>query len=172
MENKDRELLKVLRTADEAERTALITYLKFARQTNDAGGKNMFIRLAIDEYGHMLLLDNQTNNIVSQKGWQNIEIDKSVVEPLIPKISEKDIKTMGKANATELSALETARALEQRAIEYYSANAKNTTLPEIQATFKRLTEMEQAHLTMIEAEIDSIKKTGFWFDTMEYSVEM
>ena len=172
MENRDKELLKVLRTADESEKEALLTYLKFARQTNDVGGKNMFIRLATDEYGHMLLLDNQINNVVTQKGWQNIEIDKSIVEPLIPKISEKDVRTMGKANANELSALETARALEQRAINYYSTNAKNTSLPEIQTTFKRLTEMEQAHLTMIDAEIDSVKKTGFWFDTIEYSVEM
>lgn len=172
MENKEKDLLKVLRTADEAEKEALLTYLKFARQTQDLGGKNMFIRLATDEFGHMTLLDNQINNVLSQKGWQAIEIDKSAVEPLLPKISQKNIQTMGKANATELAALETARSLEERAVDYYSTNAKNAELPEIQATFKRLSEMEQAHYTMIQAEIDNIKKTGFWFDTMEYSVEM
>ncbi|MCL4558083.1 MAG: rubrerythrin [Deltaproteobacteria bacterium] len=172
MENRDKELLKVLRTADEAEKEALLTYLKFARQTGDIGGKNMFIRLATDEYGHMVLLDNQINSVASQKGWQSVDVDKSVVEPLLPRISEKDIRTMGKADANELSALEAARALEQRAISYYSTNAKNNALPEIQTTFKRLAEMEQAHLTLIEAEIDSVKKTGFWFDTIEYSVEM
>jgi rubrerythrin len=172
MENRDKELLKVLRGANESEKEALLTYLKFARQTKDIGGKNMFIRLATDEFGHMILLDNQITNVIAQKGWQSIEIDRSAVEPLLPKISQKDIQTMGKANATELSALETARALEQRAIDYYSANAKNTALPEIQTTFKRLAEMEEAHYTMIQAEIDNIKKTGFWFDTMEYSVEM
>ncbi len=172
MENKDKELLKVLRTADEAEKEALLTYLKFARQTDDVGGKNMFIRLATDEYGHMVLLDGQINNVVGQKGWQPVEVDKSFVEPLLPKISEKDIRTMGKANANELSALEAARTLEQGAITYYSTNAKNHALPEIQATFTRLAEMERAHLTLIEAEIDNVKKTGFWFDTIEYSVEM
>ncbi|MGC8684584.1 MAG: ferritin family protein [bacterium] len=171
MENKDKELLKVLRSAEESEKEALLTYLKFARQTKDIGGKNMFIRLAIDEYGHMTLLDNQINNVIAQKGWQSVEVDRSAVEPLLPKINQKDIQTMGKANANELSALETARALEQRAIDYYSENAKNTSFPEIQATFKRLAEMEQAHYTMIQAEIDNIKKTGFWFDTIEYSVE-
>ncbi len=172
MENRDKELLTVLKTADESEKEALLTYLKFARQTQDIGGKNMFIRLAMDEFGHMTLLDNQINNVVAQKGWQSVTVDRSMVEPLLPKISKKDIQTMGKANANELSALETARALEQRAIDYYSANAKNTALPEIQQTFKRLAEMEEAHFTMIQAEIDNIKKTGFWFDTIEYSVEM
>ncbi|MCL4478873.1 MAG: ferritin-like domain-containing protein [Deltaproteobacteria bacterium] len=172
MENRDKELLKVLRGAGEAEREALLTYLKFARQTKDMGGKNMFIRLAIDEFGHMTLLDSQINNVISQKGWQPIEIDRSAVEPLLPKISQKDIQTMGMANANELSALEAARALEQGAIDYYSINAKNVALPEIQMTFKRLAEMEGAHYTMIQAEIDNIKKTGFWFDTIEYSVEM
>ncbi len=172
MENRDKELLKVLRGADESEKEALLAYLKFARQTKDLGGKNMFIRLATDEFGHMTLLDHQINNVITQKGWQSVEIDRSAVEPLLPKISQKDIQTMGKANTNELSALETARALEQRAIDYYSTNAKNTELPEIQKTFQRLAEMEQAHYTMIQAEIDNIKKTGFWFDTIEYSVEM
>ncbi len=172
MENRDKELLTVLKTANESEKEALLTYLKFARQTQDSGGKNMFIRLAIDEFGHMTLLDNQISSVIAQKGWQSVAIDRSMVEPLLPKISTKDIQTMGKANATELSALETARALEQRAIDYYSANAKNASLPEIQQTFKRLSEMEEAHYTMIQAEIDNIKKTGFWFDTIEYSVEM
>lgn len=171
MENRDKELIKILRSAEESEKEALLTYLKFARQTKDIGGKNMFIRLAIDEFGHMTLLGNQINNLISQKGWQVVEVDRSAVEPLLPKISQKDIQTMGKANANELSALETARSLEQRAIDYYSTNAKNTTFPEIKATFERLAEMEEAHYKMIQAEIDNIKKTGFWFDTIEYSVE-
>jgi|YelNatPaOPRAMG01_1025707.scaffolds.fasta_scaffold01084_13 rubrerythrin len=171
MENKEKELIKILRSAEESEKEALLNYLKFARQTQDIGGKNMFIRLAIDEFGHMTLLGNQINNLMAQKGWQAVEVDRSAVEPLLPKISQKDIQTMGKANTNELSALETARALEQRAIDYYSTNARNTAFPEIQATFKRLAEMEEAHYTMIQAEIDNIKKTGFWFDTIEYSVE-
>jgi rubrerythrin len=171
MENKEKELIKILRSAEESEKEALLNYLKFARQTQDIGGKNMFIRLAMDEFGHMTLLGNQINNLMAQKGWQAVEVDRSAVEPLLPKISQKDIQTMGKANTNELSALETARALEQRAIDYYSTNARNTAFPEIQATFKRLAEMEEAHYTMIQAEIDNIKKTGFWFDTIEYSVE-
>lgn len=171
MDNKEKELLKILRSAEQSEKEALLTYLKFARQTKDIGGKNMFIRLAIDEYGHMTLLGNQINNIVAEKGWQPVEVNRSAIEPLLPKVSQKDIQTMGEANTNELSALETARALEQKAIDYYSTNAKNSSLPEIHETFQRLADMEQAHYTMIQAEIDNIKKTGFWFDTIEYSVE-
>ena len=172
MADKNQELLKVLTTANDSEKESIITYLRFARQTEDVSGKNMFVRLAIDEFAHMTLLDREINNVAAEKGWVPVEVDKSLIEPLIPKISEKDIKTMGKAKANELAALETARALEQRAIDHYSANANNAALPEIKATFTRLAEMEQAHWTMIQAEIDNVKKTGFWFDVIEYSVEM
>jgi len=172
MEDRNKKLLNIIKTALEAEKEGLMTYLKFARTTNDIGGKNMFIRLAMDEFGHVTLLSDQFNDVSAEKGWQHIEIDKSVVEPLIPKINKKDIQTMGKANTTELAALKAASSLEQTGIDFYTANAKDADFPDLRETFEKLAEMELAHYTMIQAEIDSIKKTGFWFDTREYSVEM
>ncbi|MDZ7378537.1 MAG: rubrerythrin, partial [candidate division KSB1 bacterium] len=46
------EVAKSLQTALAIEDQGLETYLKFARQTKDLTGKNMFIRLAMDEHEH------------------------------------------------------------------------------------------------------------------------
>ncbi len=38
-------------------------------------------------------------------------------------------------------------------------------------TFRKLMEMEEAHYEIIQAELDSITKTGFWFQIPEFNLE-
>jgi len=47
---------EALRTAIEMEKDSLYKYLEFAKGTKDVSGKNMFIRLSMDEFSHMELL--------------------------------------------------------------------------------------------------------------------
>ena len=57
------EAIKALKTAIEVEDNGLVTFLKFARRTKDITGKNMFIRLAMDELEHRQILEKQLNKI-------------------------------------------------------------------------------------------------------------
>jgi len=57
MTNQSSDSVKILRTAIEVENNGLVTFLKFARQTKDETGKNMFIQLAMDEHEHRLILE-------------------------------------------------------------------------------------------------------------------
>ena len=59
MINQKDKLIDNLRKAVEIEDNGLINYLKFARQTKDETGKNMFIRLAMDEHEHHIILEKQ-----------------------------------------------------------------------------------------------------------------
>jgi hypothetical protein len=43
--------------------------------------------------------------------------------------------------------------------------------PEGQQLFGRFLEIEEAHAAIVQAEIDSVNGTGFWFDVMEFSLE-
>jgi hypothetical protein len=37
--------------------------------------------------------------------------------------------------------------------------------------YARLTEMEEAHYNLIQAELDHIKDVGFWFGIQEFTLE-
>lgn len=163
--------IQALTIAIEAEKTGLINYLNFAYQTKDGTGKNMFLRLAMDEFDHMRILEQQQQNLSKNDCFTPVTIESSVIEKLIPKLSEKDLKIRGKAGIDQLSALKTALKLEDEAIKFYKAQAETSSDQNAQAMFERLVEMEQAHYELLQAEIDAIEKTGFWFNIREFSLE-
>ena len=57
--------LTILRTAIDVEDNGLETYLKYARQTKDETGKNIFIQLALDEHNHRQILGKQFDQLMS-----------------------------------------------------------------------------------------------------------
>ena len=40
-----------------------------------------------------------------------------------------------------------------------------------QKMFARFLEIEDEHIAMVQAELDYISKTGFWFDSKEFDME-
>lgn len=166
-----RESIKALKLGIEAEKQGLITYLGFARKTKDLTGKNMFIRLAMDEFDHMNTLEKQLESLLENRCWVKVAITKSEIEELIPKLKERDRETKGKSGAGELSALNTALDLEKKAIDFYKERQEKEKDPEAIAMYKRLVEMETSHYDIIQTEIDYIKGTGVWFGIPEFSSE-
>jgi hypothetical protein len=43
--------------------------------------------------------------------------------------------------------------------------------PEGQELFRRFVEIEEGHVAIVQAEMDLVSGTGFWFDTAEFSLE-
>ncbi|MEO0107933.1 MAG: ferritin family protein [candidate division WOR-3 bacterium] len=161
-----------LKTAIEAERKSLSQYLQFALKTDDSSGKNMFIRLAQDELEHVGILERQARSLLTGGDWLKIEIEPSEVEMIVPRLSDKDVKIRGTSGQDQLSALRAALALEQRAHEFYRTRASASLDPNAKDMYQRLAEMEEAHYELIQAEIDTITKTGFWLGLREFSLEI
>jgi len=162
----DPETLAALATAIEAEKQSLRTYLRLAWDTRDASGKQMFVRLATDEFEHMRLLET----------WQADTrppgaIEPSVIERLVPKLSDKSRQIRGTEGQHQLSALDAALDLEKSARAFYEEQSSLAEEGPACALFNRLAEMEAAHYTLIQAEIDSIQQTGFWFSLPEFTLE-
>lgn len=168
----DRSVIKALETALEAEKTGLINYLNFAYQTRDETGKNMFLRLAMDEFEHMRLLERQAQSIQTDQCFQAVTIEPSAIEKLVPRLPDKDLRIRGKKGIDQLVALKTALALEDQAVRFYREQARISQEPNAQNMFERLVAMEQAHYELLQAEIDAIEKTGFWFNLREFSLEI
>lgn len=163
--------IEALRTAIEMEKESLSRYLQFARKTKDASGKNMFIRLATDEFSHMDMLNRVLDNLMEQKGWIMVDIDRSEVEKVVPKLRKQDVRIRTTEGLDELSALETALELEERGIRYYKEQGERAESEEAEKLYKRLEEMEMSHYDLIMSELDYIKNTGFWFGVREFSLE-
>ncbi|MEO0108838.1 MAG: ferritin family protein [candidate division WOR-3 bacterium] len=170
--NPDRPALKALKTAIAAEKKSLSSYLQFGLRTDDQGGKNMFIRLALDEFEHLNILERQARSLRESADWLRIEIEPSLPEMIVPRLDEKDLRIRGTRGQDQLAALHSALALERRATDFYRAQARAATDSKAQEMFQRLAAMEEAHYELIEAEIDSIRQTGFWFGLREFSLEI
>jgi rubrerythrin len=155
-----------LATAIEAEKLSLRTYLRLAWDTRDGSGKQMFIRLATDEFEHMRLLET----------WQSDQlppaaVELSVIERLIPKFSDKSLQIRGTEGQHQLSALNAALDLEKSARTFYEEQGRLMQDEPARRVFSRLAEMEASHYALIQAEIDNIQQTGFWFGMPEFTLE-
>ena len=165
------ETLKSLKTAIQIENNGLITFLKFARQTKSETGKNMFIRLAMDEHEHRLILEKQLNELLEGKAWQKVEIPRSEIEMIAPTIREKQQRVKGESGLAEVDALTTALDLERKAAAFFREQAELASAPEAKALFERLAEWEDTHFDLIQAELDYINNTGSWFGIPEFRMD-
>jgi len=166
------ELLKALKTAYEAEKEGLRTYLKFAKQTKVSSGKNMFIQLALDEVDHMELIERFTNQIMEGQKVEVIEVPKGRLSKFMPDVKDVSLQKIDKAELGDEEALKIALEHERKAHEFYKSEAAKAESPEVKEFFEKLAEVEEKHYNIIQAELDTIRNDGFWFDTMEFSVEM
>lgn len=163
--------IKILKTAIEVEDNGLTTFLKFARQTKDETGKNMFIRLAMDEHEHRLILEKQLNKLLEGGKWENVAVPKSEIEKISPTIREKQRRIKGESGLGEVDALNTALDLERKAAQFFRNKAELINEPEAKNLFLRLAEWEDAHFDIIQAELDAINRTGFWFGIPEFRMD-
>jgi rubrerythrin len=74
------------------------------------------------------------------------------------------------SNAAELDSLRQALAAEDETSSFYRQMVRE--LPaQGQALFSRFLEIEDGHAAIVQAEIDSVNRMGFWFDLEEFDLE-
>ncbi len=162
--------VEILKKGIKIEKNGIATYLDYAFKTRDTTGKNMFIRLAEDELQHMEILEKQLEGIMCNQTWVCEDIPESIIEKIAPRIRDLD-RPKSEQGLDELAALKTALDLEKKSIEFYKENKTKISNPEADKIFDRLIEMEESHYDLIQAEIDNIEKTGFWFGIAEFTME-
>jgi len=126
----------------------------------------MFTRLATDEFEHMRLLETWQADMRPPGA-----AEPSVIELLVPRLSDKSLRIRGTEGQHQLSALNAALDLERSARTFYEEQGRKTLPGPAHETFIRLAEMEAAHYALIQAEIDNIQQTGFWLGLREFTLE-
>jgi rubrerythrin len=161
-----------LQKAIQSEKSALETYLKFARQTKNVSGKDMFLRLCQDELGHLNILEKELDTLMTGQKWVKAKFQHSDIEEILPHLSSpKDLESSGQGTSDDLAALNLALEMEKKASTFYKREGQKAGDKNAQAMYARLTEMEEAHYNLIQAELDHIKDVGFWFGIQEFTLE-
>jgi len=169
------ELEEAIKIALEYEGKVYGTYVEATDKATNEVAKRVFRTLADEEKGHIEYLKERLDE------WKNTgTITVGSLESAIPSredISASVSKLKGNVAAgetgkhdVELEMLSRALKAEVETSEFYKKMV-DTLDAEGQQMFARFVEIEEGHRAIVQAEIDCVSGSGFWFDTMEFSLE-
>lgn len=165
-------LEEAINTALEYENRVRDVYRDAVNLTKDSTGKRMLEILAEDEQRHVDYLNSRK---VEWKKTGKITIDK--LETAIP--SKEKIKSeVGKLEkrmsdkdfGVEIEILKKARDVEADTSAFYKSVVDKLRSDE-RKMFARFLEIEEGHLAIVQAELDHVTGSGYWFDFSEFSME-
>jgi rubrerythrin len=168
MEKDDR--VKIIETAIEAEKETLSTYIKSAIKVSNVVGKNMFLKLALDEMKHREILESALK--AQLEGGKCIfpEVEKNEIKKIVPDV-ESEIEKSSYLGQDDLAILMLGQKVEKNGIDYYKECIKNSWDEESRKMFSYLVRMEEEHYALIQTQIDYIEGTGYWLGIREFTLD-
>jgi rubrerythrin len=156
----------------QCEGRVITVYRDAVDRCQDPVGKKIFKALHEDEISHVQFLKEKLDEL-KETGQIKPKILGTVVPS--PDRIEAAIKAFRSEVATpiaetELVLLRRALAIEIETSELYQKLVRELSA-EDRAIFERFVEIEEGHRAIVQAEIDSITGTGFWFDIPEFRLE-
>ncbi len=160
-----KEMIRNIQRAIQTERDGNRYYMQAAESTKDPKAKSMFAQLAKDELYHITVLEDLYSDLLEDKphervnGFPIFEDRKQQKDGGIPEFGN-DYEVLQKALTDEIEAR-----------DYYQKTADRFEEVKAKDLFLDLAEMEEGHVRLLQAAIDFLEKTGFYFDHMEFDVE-
>jgi rubrerythrin len=151
------EALKFLNLGIESELAAYVFYKKALKLIEDPALKEVVEKLAADEKGHFLSLEDEYDENVRSECWAPY---RDIMEkPGLPEIDEMLQEThvhlleRVKSMKTKKEFLNVALMLEKEALELFTNAAASVTNPDFKKVFEHLAAFEQGHVQIIEREL-------------------
>lgn len=166
------EMEKAIQTAIGYETKIRDIYRNAAESVSDPTGRKFFKMLGDDEHHHIEYLIDRL------KLWQKtgkLSAGKLVSaipsKEIIQKETEKVKVYMSKDDLSSIKVI-LGRALkaEVETSSFYEKMVHEMT-DEGQIMFARFLEIEESHIAAVQAELDYITNTGYWFDFKEFDME-
>jgi rubrerythrin len=152
--------LKFLNLGIESEIAAYIFYKRAGRIVQDTGLKETLLKLAGDEKGHFLSLEDIYDRNVRSEMWAPYkdilgkeglpDIDELVQE------THKELLARIRGVSTKREVLEMALSLEKEAFTLFSDASAKMRDPELKKVFDFLTGFERNHVVLIEKELAAL----------------
>lgn len=151
------EALKFLNLGIESELAAYVFYKKALKLIDDPTLKEVVEKLAADEKGHFLTLEDEYDENVRSECWAPY---RDIMEkPGLPEIDEMLQEThvhlleRVKSMKTKKEFLAVALMLEKEALDLFTNAAATVTNPDFKKVFEHLAAFEQGHVQIIEREL-------------------
>lgn len=167
--------MTILGRAIEMEREGKGFFEDVAAGSRHQRTKDTFMSLAKQEQRHMDILGEELRRLGQGENWASLQ-ELRLLAPQPPNDSvfkDKKIKRM-KLNlgAGELDALKLGIEIEKKSIDYYREAGLGTSDDKAREVFAWLVGEESGHLTILTAEYEYRTKSGFYYDNMEFSLEV
>ena len=166
-------------TLEEAIKTAIAyetkiqkLYQEAHQLVSDPIGKSVFQALADDEQNHVVYLKDRLEQ------WQKTgQLSPEKLETTIPekKIISRGVEKLSSRMAREDRNDEKQMLSKALSVEIETSKFYEQMVAEMQAEgrkmFARFLEIEAGHIAIVQAELDYISHTGYWFDFKEFDME-
>lgn len=141
-----------------------------AEVTQHERGKKMFAFLAQEEVKHLETFADLFSRILKQENWREyVQAEDTRGEaPLIGKLRDSMRREEGKG---EVEALRIGMELEQNAIQFFENAARESDDPVAKKIFREISEEEKFHFDLLQAQYDSVTKSGFWLSSAEFQMD-
>jgi len=164
---------EAIKTAIEFENKVLKVYQEAGKKAVDPVGQKVFQQLAKEEAGHVAYLKSrltewQKSGHISLEELQTIVPDKKIIQEGRKRLA-KPMRAKS-ASATEVELLQRALAAEKETSAFYRKMVSELA-EERRKLFARFLEIEEGHVAIVEAELDAVSGSGFWFGIKEFDIE-
>jgi len=167
-------LTEAIAMALDFERKVRDHYHRYGKTIVDPVGRNVFAALANEEQGHVHYLEHCLSE------WKRTgKVPAVSMKSVLPKgvrwieAARKNFSGRAEsriATAGEIDALKIALQFEKDADSFYRRLVRELPADQ-QELFAKFLSIEDGHLELVQAQLDSVLGTGFWFDVMEFRLE-
>jgi len=167
-------LEQAIKTAIEYENKVRATYKKAEGKATDPVGKRIFGVLGKEEQGHIDYLNHRLAE------WQKTgKLTVATLETVVPpqdriqqglEAMKQKVTDKREMSTDEVAYLQKAIEAEQTTADFYKKMVAELDA-EGQELFARFVEIEEGHLAIVRAEMDSVQGLGYWFDMPEWQFQ-
>jgi rubrerythrin len=172
MEENPMTIEEAIKTALQYEHRVVAVYEEAARSSLDPTGKRVFSTLVEEEKKHVEYLEDRLRE------WRETgRVQRAVLSTVVPspaRIEDGIAKLKGRvateAKDSEVRLLKHALDVEVETSRFYEEVVKELP-PEGRGLFERFVEIEHGHQAIVQAEMDCVSGSGFWFDMQEFTMD-
>jgi rubrerythrin len=171
----DMNLEQAITTALEYEGRVHRTYSEAVDNAEHDVARKVFKTLCDEEMGHIKYLRERleewrSTGTVTVATLDTVLVPKAAIEAGAAKLRQRLESGGREVRGTEFESLKKALDVELETSAFYKQMVA-TLDAEGRRLFERFVEIEEGHVAIVQAEMDLVSGTGFWFDTAEFDLE-
>jgi rubrerythrin len=162
--------LEALQTSIKMEIDGKEFYLKASQASQNELGKKLLEKLAAEEDGHRQVFENIYQNISAKKSWPEKAFAGDggqglrTVFAVALETMDKDVKAI----ATELEAIQTAMAMENKTYDFYKSRSGEAKYSAEKQFYEEVAIQEEEHHRVLLDYYEFLKNPAAWFVQKEH----